>query len=88
MSVVRPLVVMAHGEPRFFCSCGEEMHPYHGKRREHVPLILKGSDSGSVSGVTGYGERLSEFFWYACAGCGNITQEIEVGAVASPEHAA
>lgn len=79
MSVVRPLVVMAHGEPRFFCSCGQEMRPCHGKRPSYEHLVA--SDTGLKPVFT------KEFIWYACDGCGSITQEIEVGAVASPEHA-
>lgn len=81
MSVVRPLVVMAHGEPRFFCSCGSEMHPAYGRR-------FRDGAHEMVGGVISPEFVTSELLWFSCDGCGSITQEIEVGAVASPEHAA
>lgn len=79
MKTVRPLVVMAHGEPRFFCSCGDEMRPQHGFR-------FAGGDQAIVRDFQVMASY--QAIWYACSVCGSITQEIEVGAVASAEHVA
>lgn len=81
MTTVRPLVVMAHGEPRFFCSCGDEMRPQHGKRKRYGSQEI-------ARDTFAQGVFTTEFIWFACGGCGSITQEIEVGAVASAEHVA